>query len=574
VNTRLAGLGSTSPTTPPAHERPKRAGQAVLVALVFTLASLVGTNPYQFGVGDNSITVPIVRAYADPRLYPGDFAVAQRHYYYTYLWKAVAWLVVHTAAPLHLLFLWGYAAALFATFLLVYALAMRLCRSPVVGVVALALLLFRRPTLGGIDTVESIFNTRELALPFVLAAFLAFLDRRRVWAFALLGIAYLVHPITVHPALLMLVVASLAEREPGGRRTLVAGLGVFALLASPILAWRLASSPPHLQLLAADPRWLVALRLRSSLHMFPSTFGLDVFVRAAATLLLIGLWWRWWSPSDGRDRRTVAAWTLTVLGVCVAGAVFAEVVPIGATFVTQPLRSFQLLECLAAIATAHLVTRGLETASLPRGAVRPLTAGLVLLCATPRALHSIAVFLVLAGLFAWLRSRHAAFALAACLTVAVAAAGIHAFDVRHDDPIVFSPVSAHDRWWLDAESWARQHTDRSDAFIVPADTDDDFRVFGERTVYADWEDGGLMNWNPAFGLEWMRRMRMLGFDGDTFRPLDAAQVGRIARELRRPGRAIYLVRAVDEADLGFRVRHRNAGFVISEVTPDPDRSGP
>ena len=36
---------------------------APVVALVFALASLLGVNPYQYGVGDNSITIPFVKAF-------------------------------------------------------------------------------------------------------------------------------------------------------------------------------------------------------------------------------------------------------------------------------------------------------------------------------------------------------------------------------------------------------------------------------------------------------------------------------------------------------------------------------
>lgn len=85
---------------------------AVAVSAVFTLASLLGTNPYQYGVGDNSITLPFVHAYVNPALYPGDYMVAQRIYYYTYSWKVLAWVHSHLGTPTQVLFLATYVAGL------------------------------------------------------------------------------------------------------------------------------------------------------------------------------------------------------------------------------------------------------------------------------------------------------------------------------------------------------------------------------------------------------------------------------------------------------------------------------
>src|SRR5439155_13320887 len=76
----------------------------------------------------------------------------------------------------------------------------------------------------------------------------------------------------------------------------------------------------------------------------------------------------------------------------------------------------------------------------------------------------------------------------------------------------FSYDDAQEPAWLDVQRWARDHTGRADAFIVPPLLDGEFRVESERTVYADVEDGGLMNGNPTYGIEWLRRMQRLGMD--------------------------------------------------------------
>ena len=109
--------------------------------------------------------------------------LAQREYYYTYFWNSLGWLHVHLGAPIPSLFLILYLAGLYATFLAVYLLAERMFRRPRVAFIALVFLLFARPSLAGVDTIEEILSTRQVATPLVLFALYLFLERRRVWAF-------------------------------------------------------------------------------------------------------------------------------------------------------------------------------------------------------------------------------------------------------------------------------------------------------------------------------------------------------------------------------------------------------
>src|SRR5262249_39973395 len=73
---------------------------ALVMVLAFTLASMFGFNPYQYGVSDTSISIPFTKVAADPSLYPGDYLIAQRPYYYTYLWDALGWIHAGTGVRL------------------------------------------------------------------------------------------------------------------------------------------------------------------------------------------------------------------------------------------------------------------------------------------------------------------------------------------------------------------------------------------------------------------------------------------------------------------------------------------
>src|SRR5437867_3889109 len=206
-------------------ETPLRIGPlALAIILAFTLSSALGINPYCYGLGDNRITIPFLKAFVDPSLYPGDPLLAERPFYYTYLWNTLGALHAHLGLDLPFLFLGTYLVFLYLTFLALYLIALALFRNRASATLSLVFLAFSHVTLGGIPTTDQMLTTRVVATPIALLALLAFLRGRTVGAFALLGLAYLVHPITTHVVLAILVVASVLVRRPGLPGRLAAGL--------------------------------------------------------------------------------------------------------------------------------------------------------------------------------------------------------------------------------------------------------------------------------------------------------------------------------------------------------------
>lgn len=573
---RSGGGGADIPE-PGSHASPAaRLLTACMVALVFALASMFGTNPYQYGVGDNSITIPFVKAFANPRLYPGDFMLAQRPFYYTYLWNTMGWILLHLRASLPWLFLSVYFAGLVGTFLAVYVLAMRLFDRVGVALLALLFLLFTRSTLAGIDTIELTLNARHVAVPMCLFALVLFLERKTVRAFALMGLSYLVHPLTTHYGLAVLLVASIVELPRRGVRPLLLGLGAFLLIACPLITWKLMHTPPTLHLLAADARWVQALRMRSSHHMFPFTWGWPKLVHVVLVLVLISLGWRTRPRDNPEDHRIIATLFWTVVSLCVAGVVFTEWMPLGAAFLLQPLRSFELLEYTAMLYVANRVHRGFLQSRQPAGILAAVPVGLAVYVGVESSSLPGILFLAVVAVMATgrflrrVRLTEAHRVIAVCGLVILTGGGLYRRDAIEADRDGFSFSNAQDVRWLDIQRWARVHTDVRDAFIVPPEQYDEFRIEGERTVYADWDDGGLMNSNPAYGLEWLRRMQMLGFPRhptrrSEFRPLTATDCLRIAAELNGDGRRVFLARPLSLGSLGFPIRYRNAHYMIAEI---------
>lgn len=565
----------------------RRAG--ALLALVFTLASVFAFNPYQYGIGDTSISIPFAKQAANPALYPGDFMLAQRPFYYTELWNALGWLHARTGASFEALFFAGYAVALFFTFVGVHRLALTLFRRRDVAALALVMLLAGKHTLGSVYTIERVLSTREAALPLLLFALDAWLRRRSVRTGFLLGLAYLVHPITTHYALAMVVAAGVVT--PARRGGLAACLGAFLVVASPLIAWRLAHTPPAEHLLGVDPRWLEAIRMRSANHMLPSTWDALNWIQAALVTALFGVGWARRGGDHPERHRATLAFAVTIVAMGVAGIVFSELVPLGVVLIVQPLRSFQFLEILAALYGAHALATELAA---PSNAWRKLVA-IVLAGAWFVAVHfapaGAILYVATVAVWMWWASRagqeaHGAppgRALGAELAAGALAAGMALVLVlpRAGAPIApgFSWRDAQEPAWLEVQRWARDRTPSDVGFIVPPTFGGAFRVESERTVYGDAEDGGLMNGNPAFGVEWMRRMRRLGMEDDfasavrNYRRLGAARFVDLAGELGAPRRRVYAVTSTRADSLPFTTAFRNARYVVYEVTSGSERAG-
>jgi hypothetical protein len=117
--------------------------------------------------------------------------------------------------------------------------------------------------------------------------------------------------------------------------------------------------------------------------MFPSSWGVNAAVHALLVVGLLAVSWWFWTPARRDDRRVIAAWVATLLVVCVAGVWFAEVTPIGAAFLLQPIRSFQFLEFLVILGVANLVVVACTRAQPVPGFFTAIVASLALVITGP-----------------------------------------------------------------------------------------------------------------------------------------------------------------------------------------------
>ena len=105
-------------------------------------------------------------------------------------------------------------------------------------------------------------------------------------------------------------------------------------------------------------------------------------------------------------------------------------------------------------------------------------------------------------------------------------------------------------------------------FIVPPDWRG-FRIESERSIYCDWSDGTLLNFNYAFGKEWFKRMETLGYKKGGPRKgnyinLEETDFIKIANGFIHDERKIFIV-MFNKRNLKFPIVFKNKKFTAYEI---------
>ena len=549
-------------------ERSKIDVFALSIPWLFALVSIFGVNQYIYGVNDQVITIPFIKSLIDPSLYPNDSLIAQQPYFYTYLWKTIAWMVSSLHIDIAPLFFALYVLAMVTAFYGFYLVAATLFRRRDVAMLSMFLLLFNRSSLALSYTIDPLFLTRSSVLPVLVFALYAFLKDRFILSYVLLGIGFLIHPLTTIYAGAIIGVASLVHLQRIGWKRLIISGFIFLVIASPIFIWKAQYHPDSFSTFYADPRWVALMRLRSSHHLFPFSWDIKGFVEIIAIIAAFVVSWKY-RPSVFHHR-TVLSFIGTIMGLWVIGTIFTEFLPISIVLQIQLFRSTVFLIYFALMYIANYVVMEVRT---QRIGLTTGIAGVLVIVALYDVerwkypiiglLSMLALIIVYQQVHRRVLSSQGLALMIAGLTLVVGAALV----VRH--PYV-SIANAQDDQWLDVQHWAKRSTNIADVFIVPPDSSG-FRVEAERTIYGDWKDGTQMFFNPKYGYQWFERMQKLGYtDPDSlvsdYKRVDQATFTSIAQEARNGQHAVYVVMYADR-QLTFPQVYRNQSFAVYQVTP-------
>ncbi|MBL8058440.1 MAG: hypothetical protein JNK29_17175 [Anaerolineales bacterium] len=519
---------------------------------------------YHFGTFDQFAHIPYLKKYANPALYPNDSFIEMRFESFSYFWRAFVPLVQLDPLDTRLLqwaLLAGHVLVTYATFWVLWAVSLELFHSPLAAL--LSSLAFFMPHLGfaGFPVFEFSLLNRTFALPVALAAVLLYLRGRRVWAFAVLGLLFNIHIITVNFVLAMFGLDALLRWRAGGWRWLALGGPVFLLGAAPVLIWRLTS--PALTA-PVNPAWFDAVSRGFLMNLFALVAPyLHINLITLAGLGTLGLYWvgRRSAPAPEHEG-TVAHFIWAVIVILLVQAVTVLVYPIDLLNQLQIIRAGAFALVFGYLYFGHYLARRWEAEPGAAGDLGWLTASYIF---SPMPLAPLAVLGVQRGLaaFRWRSVVAAATFLGAfALTLAVAvplglwAPGLHPF----------GPQTA----WEDLQRCARDNTPVDALFVTPPEKwgiyGSEWRTFSERSTVVSHAELLMIALAPRYYDAWLERFEQVA-------PGAMAKFAGNYFENAAITRAAYRTLTTD--DLVRIAQRYSAGYIVTEhphdlaLTPGP-----
>ncbi len=546
-------------------------GLDTLLILLMCAISAVGINPYIYGLYNHEITIPFVKKLLHPELYPGDFLIAELRYFFTFFLDGVAWLVSFSGLSIPTVFFALYLLSLFFSFLAVFKTSLALFGQRGSAYFSLFLFMFAFNTLGDVRSVESMFLERSFTYPILLFSIYFFLVEKFRLSWFLLGLGFILHPLSAAYALALIGFASLFNWRRIGWGRLLQGVMIFVLMALPVLLRKFNNPAPSLHLIHADPNWLELLRLRSWHHLFPTEWAWTSFLFSGLFLLGFILCWRH-KPGSNFQHQSVRQFTLAVILLCLAGTVFSEWYPVAIVLQFQFFRSFQLLVFLAILYYGnYFYTEGKRSQNLlENAAVSVMLIGVYYGDNLPKFASFVVIVVAITAVYSYvyLKQRQLSdryvYAVIGLLGMIAIAASMLGSDLKPEWS--FTTGSSADAHWLDVQRWAAGSTPEDAIFIVPPQSSG-FRIESERSSYGDWKDGTQMFFNPDYGNEWIRRMRMLGYkEGvelkEGYMALQIGDFQRIAWELRPDYQRAFVVVPQEHAHLHLQEEYSNSAFRV------------
>ncbi len=548
---------------------------ASAAALLFSFLSAAGLNPCQFGQGDQAITVPFVKSYAQPELYPGDDLIAEKNHLYTILWPLLGQVSRALRLDLPPLFFLLRMVFLCASFFSFYTLSLELFKHHGAAVLALFFFCFPVYTLGGVPVMDAGLTTRLAALPFLIFSLRCCLRKKFILCSFLQGLGFLIHPLSAIFVTAMTAVFAVFSFKEFGWKKILGGLLVLPAVVSPLLAWMILQAPAGASWFRADEEWLALLRTRSSHHVFPFSWPPRMYMGA---VLVIGSFVLSWKHRPVPFQHRFFQCALGVfLFFCLLGTLFTECIPLPLAIQLQLFRASKFIHCFTALYYAHFCARELEkNKGFFHMALAALPAVSLFFVSSARIQAWAAFGGCLLALWLWrCRARRNPspqhYLMAGALPLLI-------FSVLSQHFHSLSIGSSQDRYWREIQWWANENTPADALFIVPPYLSG-FRVESERAVYGEWKDGTQMFFNPVFGKSWWSRMERLGAKpgrpmAESFRLIREDGFLKTAAPFLAEGRRVFLAAPLRMRNLSFPVVFQNGKYAVFEILKPAARAEP
>ncbi len=538
---------------------------------------------YDFGTFDQTLLLSIFKHSVDPTLYAADPFTALMASHVSFFWDL--FIPAYRLGLLEPTVFVAYVLVTYLFFWSVWSLTQALFKSNLASAIGVVALLLPHFGLVGFTQLTFSLVNWNAVLPFTLWALTLYLRRRYLAAFALLGVLYNFHCLSVNFALGLIVFASLADlRRVGahrgaGGRSLLAGLAVFVVLALPVLAWRAAGDPIDFSL---RPEWASLLidRVNPTLYQVFGTNPL-VLVDTASFAAMVAMFFiarRLAPPAPPQGTagaaRTSLSWMAAILLVAVVEWVVSTWLPVTILVELQLGRVGVYAIVLGYVYFAHYLAAAYQAGRLSRLELIALVLALAL---PPLAFLALGLW----ALGRWLPAARWRPVVVGGLALGVFGATLPvAAQMGLWDPRV--QVEARRDPWYAAQVWARDHTLKQAVFMTPPQIHGFFvpgwRVYSERATVVTLYDVIDIGYTPSYLDTWRPRFEAVApgalarFRGNpaenaalaasAFYGLTDAQMLAVARQYG----ASYLV--VERPHLRpWPVAYANQAYVIYDLRP-------
>ncbi|MBD3181868.1 hypothetical protein GF312_06225 [Candidatus Poribacteria bacterium] len=572
---------------------------------------------YNFGSGNHSIQIPILKSYFHPDLYPGDRMIATRSHFITFYFMFLG-LLDRIFGHLEFIFFTSQLLTEILIFFTAYHFAYALFKDKKIAIMPMILFFTNKPVLGG-AIIHWNYHTHTYAvLPLILVAFALYVYGYRKAAYGLLGFAANINIQSVSFVLPMFMLFSLIKAYESGKENnwLSAGLnlakeyGFFIVFSLPCLIWAFSKAGGNL-----TEDWFKQLWERSRHHSYPFTWEKKHFTD---NLLFFTLGILTWSialkNSERKNVHGMIGWfSFVVLLLCSAGVVFAEYIPLKIVLRAQLFRSTKFLSIFVLLYVSYAAKYLWDKGNFHR----------ILAIATfiPVLITDYLIFIPLIILIYQITERkdmywwttpvvasvlilrvyvpHTGFpsgfdsskmigfirpffedkirvqlsvALLLWLSVisitsnrwlksGVALIILLFFSIKIYPVMYHSKVTTVENrgTWVDVQLWAKENTPKSAMFLTPP-YNHYFRVYSERSTVGEWKDGTQQYFDTEYSYEWWSRMMDIGKNEAEYDNLKPERL----KELSEKYSVSYIVFRANKP-LPFDEVYKNKDYIVYKI---------
>ena len=208
---------------------------------------------------------------------------------------------------------------------MIFSLSKLIFKENIIAYLSILILLIPKPSLASDLTFYTIFTYNVIVTPFLLLAIYLFLKDKYISAFAIVGLTFNIHALSSCYVIFMFIFYSLLNLKKVGIKNISISIGIFLLMISPLLLWKLLLSKSSIIATSINWEvWLDIMRDRSDHHIFPFSWHFNQWF---IFLLYFALWaiaLKYAPKSSGNKK--IYTFSIAILLLCIIGTIFTEII--------------------------------------------------------------------------------------------------------------------------------------------------------------------------------------------------------------------------------------------------------